>query len=156
MDTNKLFSKVYEALKGKDVLVHEAKSCWGEHRYDTKLPNGVVVTRHVQDEGYTSVLSVKGFLYVSQRYGVKDLVFNKGDEKALLTIAKMLGVEKEPTLHDLVIEYHDCNCKWNHTDGCSWHYEINRGVHDWSGKGSAHAEWLEKYLKEVRPLTEAK
>lgn len=44
--------------------------------------------------------------------------------------------------YKLAIKLHDSHCKWNHTDGCSWHYEIKNGVHDWFGH--AHNEWLKK------------
>lgn len=39
----------------------------------------------------------------------------------------------------LAIFLHEKQCHWNHTDGCSWHYEISKGVPDWSG--SAHNKY---------------
>lgn len=49
----------------------------------------------------------------------------------------------EETLATLL---HSIDCHWNHTDGCSWHYEINSGVVDWNGW--AHA----RYLKMARHM----
>ena len=45
----------------------------------------------------------------------------------------------------LAITLHSQFCNWNHTDGCSWHYEVRNGVHDWSGLG--HAGYLVKGRK---------
>ena len=39
----------------------------------------------------------------------------------------------------LAITIHEKMCRWNHTDGCSWYYEIPRGVPDWSGH--AHSKY---------------
>jgi len=39
----------------------------------------------------------------------------------------------------LAIFLHEKQCRWNHTDGCSWHYEIHNGVPDWSGH--AHSKY---------------
>ncbi len=33
----------------------------------------------------------------------------------------------------LAIFLHGKMCRWNHTDGCSWHYEIDKGIHNWDG-----------------------
>lgn len=46
------------------------------------------------------------------------------------------------TTHHLAILLHDRLCKWNHTDGCSWHYFVKDGVHDWSEH--SHAQYLRK------------
>jgi len=43
---------------------------------------------------------------------------------------------------ELAIMLHDEFCTYNHTDGCSWHYEIKCGVHDWSGH--THLNWLKR------------
>lgn len=47
-------------------------------------------------------------------------------------------------LKNLAIYLHDKYCRWNHADGCSWHYAIDRetGNHDWSDY--AHKEYLDK------------
>jgi hypothetical protein len=37
---------------------------------------------------------------------------------------------------------HTLLCRWNHTDGCGWHYEIRGGQHDWAG--SSHGPYLTK------------
>ena len=47
----------------------------------------------------------------------------------------------------LAIQMHEALCNWNHTDGCGWHYEINRDkVHSWVA-GSSHDGWLGKARK---------
>lgn len=50
-------------------------------------------------------------------------------------------------MHQLALTLHSMLCRWNHTDGCSWHYEITKSGHDW--KQHAHAE----YLKKAQTLT---
>jgi len=35
---------------------------------------------------------------------------------------------------------HNRLCRWNHTDGCGWHYEVKDGIHDWNSHD--HARWL--------------
>ncbi len=37
---------------------------------------------------------------------------------------------------------HGSQCNWNHTDGCSWDYEIHNEVVDWSRY--AHLQYLNK------------
>jgi hypothetical protein len=44
----------------------------------------------------------------------------------------------------LAIFMHDELCYRNHTDGCSWLYEIRGGVHDWSA--TEHVRWKKKAL----------
>jgi len=52
-------------------------------------------------------------------------------------------------LQALAIRLHDTLCKANHTDGCCWFYEIQKGVHNWSYY--EHANWLKKaYLLSKR------
>lgn len=54
-----------------------------------------------------------------------------------------LHKQKERILYKLnpeisIAEYlHSKLCRWNHTDGCSWHYEKT-----WEGR--AHKDWLKK------------
>lgn len=45
-------------------------------------------------------------------------------------------------LQDLAIALHSTLCRWNHTDGCSWYYEISKDVHDWSRH--EHGRYLTK------------
>lgn len=40
---------------------------------------------------------------------------------------------------------HETQCRWNHTDGCSWLYEVHHGVVDW--EAYAHAEYLKRAKK---------
>lgn len=46
----------------------------------------------------------------------------------------------------LAVEIHNGTCGWNHTDGCSWYYEIKDGVHDWGA--FAHDRALQR-AKEI-------
>lgn len=52
--------------------------------------------------------------------------------------------------HKLAIVLHDCVCKWNHTDGCSWLYEIHNGVHEWHAY--AHTHYLNKATRVMQRL----
>lgn len=55
--------------------------------------------------------------------------------------------KKEKPEYQLAKQLHDLTCRWNHTDGCSWFYEINKdGEHDWNR--SEH----ENYLKRANKL----
>lgn len=43
----------------------------------------------------------------------------------------------------LAIDLHSALCRWNHTDGCSWEYEIGGSTdHQWDRY--AHAEYQKK------------
>ena len=47
----------------------------------------------------------------------------------------------------LAIHLHEALCHHNHTDGCGWHYEIDKNkVHSWA-KGSTHEGWLSRARK---------
>ena len=64
-------------------------------------------------------------------------------EKELEELKKKQAARKaEPAEHQLARYLHDMMCNFNHTDGCSWHYEINNGVDDWSAY--AHSSYLTK------------
>lgn len=56
-------------------------------------------------------------------------------------------------LKPLAEQAHDLLCGWNHTDGCGWHYEIDRDktgpVHNW--RSHSHASWLERVKKWLEP-----
>ena len=55
--------------------------------------------------------------------------------------------KKEKPEYRLARQLHGLACRWNHTDGCGWFYEINKdGEHDWN----RHAH--EKYLKKATRL----
>ena len=45
----------------------------------------------------------------------------------------------------LAIDLNGSLCNWNHTDGCSWLYEVKNNVHEWNGY--AHAKYLEAAQK---------
>ena len=62
------------------------------------------------------------------------------DLKAQLVEAKL-----EYTDHQLAKELHGILCRWKHTDGCGWHYEMKDKKDDWTGH--AHTEYLRKAQK---------
>jgi hypothetical protein len=45
------------------------------------------------------------------------------------------GLSEEQKLAELI---HESQCRWNHTDGCSWYYE------KWGDPGYAKKEYLQK------------
>lgn len=40
---------------------------------------------------------------------------------------------------------HESWCRFNHTDGCGWMYEMDKSGDNWGG--SAHTQWLNKARK---------
>ena len=54
-------------------------------------------------------------------------------------------IEKTPDNKRLAFMLHAKKCRWDHTEGCGWFYEINKGVHDW--EGYAHKRYLEEANK---------
>jgi hypothetical protein len=56
-----------------------------------------------------------------------------------LQAAKRILDESAPE-RKLAILLHDKTCKWNHTDGCAWHYQIDKGIHNWNS--SEHQLYL--------------
>jgi hypothetical protein len=68
-------------------------------------------------------------------------------EKLKQEIAKLeaetAALEAMTPLEKLAVTIHETSCRWNHTDGCSWFYEIKGdGIHDWAG--SSHGFYLSK------------
>lgn len=61
--------------------------------------------------------------------------------KADLEVAKRAELAKEPA-KQLAVYLHAKLCRWNHTDGCSWHYFEKNGQHDWSEH--SHARYLQQ------------
>ena len=55
---------------------------------------------------------------------------------------KHAAMKAEPVDHQLARYLHDMMCNFNHTDGCSWPYEINNGLENWNAH--AHASYLKK------------
>lgn len=50
-----------------------------------------------------------------------------------------------PENQQLAILLHEHLCYGNHTDSCSWYYEMKNGIeHKWDGYAHAHQEWLKK------------
>ncbi len=50
----------------------------------------------------------------------------------------------------LAISLHEILCHWNHTDGCSWHYEMDNGKHRWDNQ--AHSSYLKKAQAMIKQL----
>lgn len=50
----------------------------------------------------------------------------------------------------LAEELHSMQCRWNHTDGCGWFYEVHKDVVDWNGH--SHSRWLTKAREVMREL----
>lgn len=53
----------------------------------------------------------------------------------------------------LAVALHDTQCRWNHTDGCGWYYEMHTNklgvkVHHWDGQ--TH----DRYLKRAHKLAD--
>lgn len=65
--------------------------------------------------------------------------------------AKQIMMQSSKT-HLLAIKLHDKLCRWNHTDGCAWHYAIKNGVHDWNE--DSHKEYLRKANRIMNYLTD--
>ena len=64
-------------------------------------------------------------------------------EKELEELKKTHAAMKaEPADQQLARYLHGMMCNSNHTDGCSWHYEINNGLEDWNAY--VHASYLKK------------
>ena len=59
--------------------------------------------------------------------------------------SQLIEAKLESTDHQLAKELHSMLCTYNHTDGCSWHYEFKNKNDDWTG--SAHTEYLKKAQK---------
>jgi hypothetical protein len=73
----------------------------------------------------------------------KEIADKKAELEALENKAKYFA-EQQKYFPERVLaeELHGMLCHWNHTDGCSWHYEIENGVHNWTG--NAHSNYLSK------------
>ena len=63
----------------------------------------------------------------------------RAQKKATLT-----SMSREQLLADIL---HSLFCKWDHTEGCAWFYEMPKGQHDWSGH--AHSRYLNTAHKVV-------
>lgn len=68
------------------------------------------------------------------------------------------ALDRTTPVHRLAIVLHDKFCRWNHTDGCGFFYEVNKGVHSWSSR--EHQNWLAKadaLMQRVRrePVTDS-
>jgi len=59
------------------------------------------------------------------------------DLEAQLAAAKLESPDQQ-----LAKQLHSMLCTWNHTDGCSWFYEMKNKQDDWTGH--AHGEYLKK------------
>lgn len=48
----------------------------------------------------------------------------------------------------LAILIHSEQCRYNHTDGCSWHYEMKNNIPDWGAH--AHSSYFEKATRMLK------
>lgn len=92
MSNNSIFKTVFAYVRKHGTLVNTPKSCWGEYRWEFMV-NGVTVVAHLQDEGYTSALSVHRLFMVAQTCD-DALKFYEGNSAGVLTIFRMLGLDK--------------------------------------------------------------
>jgi hypothetical protein len=63
---------------------------------------------------------------------------------------KDLEFSKLPRDHQLAICLHDSTCRWNHTDGCSWGYEIDPNYPGGTWNGPEHSRYLDKAHKLIQ------
>lgn len=68
---------------------------------------------------------------------------NLEDAKYQLSLIKL-----EP-LKEVAILLHDSLCRYNPTDACSWHYEINGNEHYWDSY--THRKWLQHVDNLIHP-----
>ncbi len=67
-------------------------------------------------------------------------------EKELARLKELRDEEAGWTVYQrLAVRLHDETCHHNHTDGCSWYYEISQGRHDWNA--SEHIKQLSKVAR---------
>ena len=77
-------------------------------------------------------------------FGIEEQI--KKHKQELADLEKSLVKAKlESPDHQLAKELHSMLCRWNHTDGCSWFYEMKNNKDDWNG--SAHGTYLKKAQK---------
>jgi hypothetical protein len=95
MKTNEqLLDSIYNEVKAKGTLVNEQ---YVVDTWELILPNGVVIRARMEDVGYSHTIIVKGFLVAMWTEYNNNVQFSIGDEQGLLTIARMIGVDKDST-----------------------------------------------------------
>lgn len=72
---------------------------------------------------------------IERRIAERKAVISQANERAT----------SEPDL-DLACKLHTVLCHANHTDGCGWMYEFDKGLHNWGGADH------QRYLKKSRTL----
>ncbi len=55
-----------------------------------------------------------------------------------------------PLAQRVAIVMHGNLCHSDHTEHCGWHYEVNKGQHDFNG--STHRHWLGRAEKTIRSV----
>lgn len=65
---------------------------------------------------------------------------------------ELKALEVPESIQELAVVLHDAYCRYNHTDGCGWFYEIRNGKTDWTGW--AHDRWS-GYAKEANEVRES-
>jgi hypothetical protein len=66
-------------------------------------------------------------------------------EKRLKALKKQKEDFETAPVKELAIALHKKMCRYNHTDGCGWEYEVRNNVHDWTG--SSHRTWLDQAIR---------
>lgn len=56
--------------------------------------------------------------------------------------AESVALNSLSRVERLAIHLHEKMCHYNHADGCSWHYEIYKGIHDFTRP--AHVRYYDK------------
>jgi hypothetical protein len=61
--------------------------------------------------------------------------------------AELDSMNKLSTGQRLAVELHEMNCRHNHTDGCSWHYE--KGAKAWDAN-TEHDRWYRRAMNATK------
>jgi hypothetical protein len=76
---------------------------------------------------------------------IDDKIAKLESEKREL-LRKRAKLQQLTTVEQLAILMHETMCRWNHTDGCSWHYFMKDGLPTWE------ADSQRLYLDKARAL----
>jgi hypothetical protein len=66
----------------------------------------------------------------------------KQKQQLIVLEAELVKAQQQAPDKQLAIELHSMLCNSNHTDDCGWHYEYNKGEHNWDQY--THARYLTK------------
>lgn len=109
------------------------------------VPKGTLIMRLVGEDGVEQI-------YAEQDSDNKQEGISMSKERAELIAERDRVQEKIKELEERdkslgstrlgATEFHALMCSWNHTDGCSWHYEKDE---DFDREGATRRSWLNKY-----------